>query len=133
MDAMAKKIKEADCYVVVCAEYNHSIPPALASMMGHFGGSNYACKPSAIIAYSAGPFAGARAAVALRPFLSELGCLPVSKMALLPSPNEYLEADGTVKDPENRMLKQIPGVVTQLEWMAIAMKNQLAKYGPMSA
>eukprot|EP00960_Hanusia_phi_P006911 196886-Hanusia_phi.AAC.1 len=133
MDAMAKKIKEADCYVIVSAEYNHSIPPALVAMMGHFGGSNYACKPSAIIAYSAGPFAGARAAVALRPFLSELGCLPVSKMALFPSPNEYINEDGSAKDPEHRMLKQIPGVIHQLEWMAIAMKNQIAKYGPISS
>ena len=34
MDAMAAAIKEADCYVIVTPEYNHSIPPALSSMMG---------------------------------------------------------------------------------------------------
>ena len=34
-------IKGADCYLIVSPEYNHSIPPALASVMGHFGGSNY--------------------------------------------------------------------------------------------
>ena len=36
-------IKAADGYVVVTAEYNHSLPPALTSLMGHFGGSNYKC------------------------------------------------------------------------------------------
>ena len=34
-------IKGADCYLIVSPEYNHSIPPALGSVMGHFGGSNY--------------------------------------------------------------------------------------------
>lgn len=38
-------IKHADCYLIVSPEYNHTIPPALSSVMGHFGGSNYKCKP----------------------------------------------------------------------------------------
>lgn len=38
-------IKLADCYLIVSPEYNHTIPPALSSVMGHFGGSNYKCKP----------------------------------------------------------------------------------------
>ena len=38
-------IKDADCYLIVSPEYNHTIPPALSSVMGHFGGSNYKCKP----------------------------------------------------------------------------------------
>lgn len=59
-------IKDADCYLIVSPEYNHSIPPALASVMGHFGGSNYKCKPSGIVCYSPGPFAGMRAAMAIQ-------------------------------------------------------------------
>jgi len=39
-------------------------------MLGHFGGSNYAYKPSGIITYSSGPWGGARAAIAIRPLLS---------------------------------------------------------------
>ena len=38
-------IKDADCFLIVSPEYNHTIPPALSSVMGHFGGSNYKCKP----------------------------------------------------------------------------------------
>lgn len=132
MKAMRDTIKAADCYVVVTCEYNHTIPPALSSMMGHFGGSNYACKPSGIIAYSPGPYAGARVAMALRPMLSELGCLPVSKLALLASPNDMLTAEGAVQDPSNphRMLKQIPDMLKQLEWMAVAMAKQRTLCGP---
>jgi len=60
MDAMRETIKAADCYVVVTPEYNHSVPPALSSLMGHFGGSNYLYKPCAVVAYSSGPWGGAR-------------------------------------------------------------------------
>ena len=54
----------------------------------------------------------------------ELGCLPVSKLCGLPSVSELLESDGTPKDADHRMLKQLPDLLTQLEWMAVAMKNQ---------
>ncbi len=43
--ALRDVIKGADCYLIVSPEYNHTIPPALSSVMGHFGGSNYKCKP----------------------------------------------------------------------------------------
>ena len=74
--------------------------------------------------YSPGPFGGARAAVALRPFLSELGCLPVSKLACFPSPDSIFAEDGTVIDPNSRLLRQLPAMLAQLEWFAIACKNQ---------
>lgn len=49
-----KKLVAADAVVVVSAEYNHSIPPALSNMMDHFPLSSYAFKPSAIVCYSMG-------------------------------------------------------------------------------
>ena len=48
------KLKEADAFIVVTAEYNHSIPPALSNLLDHFGSSNYSYKPSGIICYSPG-------------------------------------------------------------------------------
>ena len=124
MEAMAKTVMEADCYLIVSPEYNHSIPPAISGMMGHFGGSCYAFKPSGLITYSLSPYGGARAAVALRPFLSELGCLPVSAMGCFSMVGDIFEQDGTVKDKDNRQLKQLDGVLAQLEWHAIACANQ---------
>eukprot|EP00536_Pseudo-nitzschia_multiseries_P008058 jgi/Psemu1/197100/e_gw1.198.25.1 len=124
MNAMAKAINEADCYLIVSPEYNHSVPPALSGMMGNFGGSNYAYKPSGIITYSVSPYGGARAAAALRPLLSELGCLPVSKMACFSSVGEIFHEDGSVKDESSRQLNQLGGLLDQLEWFAIACANQ---------
>lgn len=123
MQALRDVIAAADCYIVVTPEYNHSIPPALTGLMGHFGGSNYAQKVSAIVTYSPGPWGGMRCAVALRPFLSELGCLPVSKLAAFPMAHEMFEQDGSPTDPEHRMLKQLPAMLGELEWSAIAFAN----------
>eukprot|EP00241_Pyramimonas_parkeae_P011721 CAMPEP_0114252220 /NCGR_PEP_ID=MMETSP0058-20121206/15717_1 /TAXON_ID=36894 /ORGANISM="Pyramimonas parkeae, CCMP726" /LENGTH=223 /DNA_ID=CAMNT_0001366133 /DNA_START=59 /DNA_END=730 /DNA_ORIENTATION=+ len=128
-DEIRDTIKAADAILVVSAEYNHSIPPALSSLMGHFGGSNFTCKPSACVVYSPGPWGGMRCAMALRPFLSELGCIPISKLTGYPSPGELFNEDGTPKDPEARMLKQFPAMMTELEWMAVAMQKMKSEVG----
>lgn len=123
MEEMARTIKEADAYVIVTAEYNHSVPPGLLSLLGHFGGSNYAYKPCGIVTYSPGPWGGMRAAMSLRPVLAELGCLSVSALCGFASAGDIFEEDGRVKDPANRMLHQLPKMLGQLEWIALASKN----------
>jgi len=115
---------EADAYIIVSPEYNHSVPPALASLMGHFGGSCYGFKPSGVVTYSSGPWGGMRGAVSICTMCHELGCLPVSKLCGIPLANTLLNEDGSPIDPDHRMLKQLPGMLTQLEWMAVAMKRQ---------
>jgi len=129
MDAMRDKIKAADAIVVVTAEYNHCVPPGLLAMFDAFGGSNFAGKPSAIVTYSNGPWGGARASIAIQPVLHELGCLPVSKMVGLPGAADILNEAGEPIDPSHRMLKQLPGCLNQLEWMAVAMKVQRESSG----
>jgi len=126
MAQMLATIKQADAYVVISPEYNHSPPPALTSMLDHFGGGNYGGKPSAIVTYSMGPFGGARAAMMLQPLLHELGCLPVSKMTHLPEPASIFDDKGVPLDDKHRMLNQLPGMLTQLEFMALAMRAQRA-------
>ena len=128
--ALQETIRAADCYLIVSPEYNHSVPPALSSVMGHFGGSLYKCKPSGIITYSSGPWGGQRAMVAIQAMCHELGCLPVSKVVGIPTVTDLFEVDGSPKDPSHRMLKQLPDLLTQLEWMAVAMKNQRDATGP---
>jgi|UniRef100_A0A8J9SDT2 NAD(P)H-dependent FMN reductase len=127
--ALKDLINAADCYVVVSPEYNHTVPPALASLMGHFGGSNFSAKPSGIVTYSPGPWGGMRAAMTICNMCHELGCLPVSKLCGLPTVASILNEDGSPIDPSHRMLAQLPGMLTQLEWMAVAMKTQREKTG----
>ena len=95
LQQLAALIQAADGYVMVSPEYNHSMSPALANLLNHFGSSLFSYKPSAIVTYSAGQWGGVRAAVNMRSFLGELGCLPVSAMIHVPRAQEVLDADGT--------------------------------------
>jgi hypothetical protein len=52
-----------------------------------------------------------------------------SKLCGIPTAAALLKEDGTPVDPSHRMLKQLPELLTQLEWMAVAMKKQREKTG----
>ena len=127
--ALKKTIATADQYVIVSPEYNHVAPPALTSLMGHFGGSCYAGKPSAIVTYSPGPFAGMRGAMSICTMCHELGCLPVSKLCGIGGVADLLEVEGTPKEGSERMLKQLPAMLDQLDWLSVAMKRQRDEVG----
>lgn len=49
-----KQVQDADAYLFVSAEYNHSMPPALTNMVDHFPGSSFSWKPAGIVCYSPG-------------------------------------------------------------------------------
>ncbi|CAH1775724.1 unnamed protein product [Owenia fusiformis] len=120
-------VKEADCYVIVSAEYNHCIPPALSNMMDHFGGSSYAYKPSGIVCYSPGIYGGMRAAMQLRAMTGELGCLSVSNIFGIPQVNKAIDETG--KPLDDHMEKGANKLISQLDWMAQAMKARRDSVG----
>ena len=120
LDALADRIAAADGYVMVSPEYNHAMSPALAHLLNHFGSSLYAFKPSAIVTYSAGQWGGARAAVNMRTFLAELGCLPVSAMIHVPHAQQALEDDGRFHDDTERWVDYFGRTLGQLGWWAQA-------------
>lgn len=122
---LAERIKQADGYVMVSPEYNHSMSPALANLLNHFGGSLFAYKPSAIVTYSAGQWGGVRAALNMRSFLSELGCLPVSAMIHLPSAHQVLDKNGDYLAAVDAPKWQgyFTRTFSQLAWWACAAKQ----------
>ena len=124
---LAAAISAADGYVMVSPEYNHSMSPALAHLLNHFGASRFAWKPSAIVTYSAGQWGGARAAMGMRGFLSELGCLPVSAMTHLPKAQEVLDEDGTWTLDADTWDGYVGRTMDQLEWWAEAAQRQRAE------
>ena len=85
MHSVGKILNAADGFLIVSAEYNHSIPAALKNLLDHYQ-SEYLYKPSGIVTYSAGPFGGVRGLSNLRAILAELGtpsipsALPVSQI-----------------------------------------------------
>ena len=113
---------------------NHTISPALTNMMNYFGGSMYANKTSGIVTYSAGMWGGARCGVALRAYLSELGCLPVSATAQLARawrPGTFEAETGRLPEDcmgaklTERMLDQMSGTHEQCALHVVEMRKML--------
>lgn len=125
LQALANQIELADAYVMVSPEYNHSMSPALADLLNHFGASLFAYKPSAIVTYSAGQWGGVRAAVNMRTFLSELGCLPVSAMVHVPKATEVFDESGRFVEgvDATRWISYLDRTISQLLWWANVAKS----------
>lgn len=123
----ASQIKDADAYVMVTGEYNHSIPPGLANMLNYFPGSIYSYKPSGIVCYSPGIYGGMRAAIQLRSLTAEIGCLSVSNIFGIPQVHKAIDEEGNPID--DHMEKGAKKMLDQLEWHATAMKNHRAAVG----
>ena len=126
LESLAADIERADGYVMVSPEYNHAMSPALAHLLNHFGASLFSYKPSAIATYSAGQWGGARAAVNLRTFLAELGCLPVSAMIHVSKAQEVFDTDGRFLDDVDgeQWTGYFNRTLLQLAWWAEAARRQ---------
>ena len=118
---LAALYKAADAFIVVTAEYNHSIPPALSNLLDHFL-EEYFWRPSAIVCYSGGQFGGVRAAMQLRAMLCELGMPSIPSLFPIPRVQNVLDECGNVTDgPAERHFARFAG---ELEWYATALQQQ---------
>lgn len=121
MAAISRILEAADGFVVVSAEYNHSVPAALKNLLDHFQ-SEYLYKPSAIVTYSAGPFGGVRALVNLRAILAELGTPSIPSAFPVSRVQKAFDADGNATEAayDERVVK----FLDEYEWYADAMQRK---------
>lgn len=127
LETLARLYRAADGFVIVSAEYNHSIPPALSNLLDHFL-EEYFFRPSAIVCYSAGPFGGVRAAMQLRAMLGELGMPSISTIFASPSVGKNYSEAGEPTDPG--IEKRFGRFASELEWYADALKQARARGVP---
>jgi len=100
MKKLSKIFKQADAFILVTAEYNHGIPPALKNLLDHFM-EEYFLRPSAIVSYSMGGFGGVRAAIQLREVVAELKMPSIPTVFSISKIQDALEEDGNPKDEKN--------------------------------
>lgn len=119
MQNIHEMLDAADGFVVVSGEYNHGIPPGLKNLLDHFL-PQYRRKPSAIVSYSAGSFAGARVHAGLRETLSTLGTMPIPPSLLISSISRSFDEEGNALDEayEERAGK----FFAEYEWYAKALQ-----------
>lgn len=120
LERLATKLKAADGFIVVCGEYNHSIPPALTNLLGYFQ-EEYHWRPSAIVCYSAGPFAGVRAAMQLRAYLCEVGTPSIPSLLPISKVQDAFDDEGNAIDPAYP--RRASRFLDELEWYARALKT----------
>jgi NAD(P)H-dependent FMN reductase len=98
--AWNNKIKEGDGYIVITAEYNHSIPGilknAIDSLFLSFALRN---KPIATVAYSGGISAGIRAIEHLAQIVIEAEAVPLRNTVVIPYVTSAFDENGEAKDP----------------------------------
>ena len=127
LQELADIYKTADGFVIVSAEYNNSIPPALSNLLDHFL-EEYFWRPSAIVTYSAGSFGGVRAAMQLRAMLGELGMPSIPSILPVPKVSSAFDADGAATD--QGFAKRFDRFAKELEWYAEALKAKRAEGVP---
>jgi NAD(P)H-dependent FMN reductase len=127
LEDLATLYRRADAFVVVSAEYNHSIPPALSNTLDHFL-EEYFWRPSGIVCYSAGQYGGVRAAMQLRAMLCELGTPSIPSLLPIPRVGKMLDADG--RPQEDWLGRSAAKFIGELVWYAEALKAKRAEGVP---
>ncbi len=116
---LAELYERADGFVVVSAEYNHSVPPALSNLIDYFL-EEYLYRPSAIVCYSMLPFGGVRAAMQLRALLAEVGMSSIPSIQPVPKAGEALSEDGVALTQE--LAEKSGKFYDEFDWYMAAMK-----------
>jgi NAD(P)H-dependent FMN reductase len=130
LENLAEKIRKADGFVFVTGEYNWGIQPGLKNLTDHFL-EEFFWRPAAIASYSAGRFAGARAATAWHGTLSEMGMVVISTTIAVGPIAQTLAADGQPIGEGGKALEHaFPRFADDLAWWMEAAKAQRERRKP---
>lgn len=126
-----KLIRECDGFIFVSAEYNQSLPPALTNTVDHFPPASFKHRPAGICTYSMGRFAGVRAGVIIRAFLSEINTLHIPATFTIGQVNNAFSEDGV--PTEDRTKDSATRMLNELDWYATAIGEYKDKHGTPEA
>ncbi|MBI5319312.1 NADPH-dependent FMN reductase [Bradyrhizobium sp.] len=130
LETLAGKIRDADGFVFITGEYNWGMQPGLKNLTDHFL-EEWFWRPAAIASYSAGRFAGARAAVMWHGTLSEMGMVVVSSTISAGPIAQTLSEDAKpVGDGGKALANAFPRFADDLIWWVEAAKAQRARKNP---
>jgi NAD(P)H-dependent FMN reductase len=130
LEKLAAQIRGADGFVFVTGEYNWGMQPGLKNLTDHFL-EEWFWRPAAIASYSAGRFAGARAAIAWHGTLSEMGMVVVSSTIAVGPIAQTLAPDGEPTGEGGKALERaFPRFADDLAWWMEAARAQRQRKPP---
>ncbi|MBV9858564.1 MAG: NAD(P)H-dependent oxidoreductase [Alphaproteobacteria bacterium] len=121
LERLATLYRRADGFLIVSAEYNNGIPPALKNLLDHFL-EEYFWRPSGIVCYSVGQFGGVRAAMQLRMTLAELGMPSIPSLFPIPRIGQSLDAEG--RPASDRTGAALDRFLAEFFWYARALQRE---------
>jgi NAD(P)H-dependent FMN reductase len=130
LQALAQKIRAADAFVFVTGEYNWGPQPGLKNLTDHFL-EEWFWRPAGILSYSAGRFAGARAAMTWHGILSEMGMVVISSTIAVGPIGKALDENAQPTGEGGASLERaFPRFAEDLAWWTEAAKAQRARKKP---
>ena len=130
LEPLARKIREADGFVFVTGEYNWGVQAGLKNLTDHFL-EEWFWRPAAVVSYSAGRFAGVRAATAWHGILSEMGMVVVSSTIAVGPIGQTLSAEAEPIGAGGQAIEQaFPRFADDLMWWVEAAKAQRQRKAP---
>lgn len=121
-DTVTKQLGEADAFVVVTPEYNHSYPaPLKATIDDHY--AEWQAKPVAFVAYG-GLSGGLRAVEHLRTVFAELHAMTVRDTVSFHGGRQCFDTAGRPVDPESVVAAQ--RMLDRLAWWGHTLREARA-------
>lgn len=117
--ALAARLSEADAFIIVTPEYNHSFPAALKFVLD-LANEPWHGKPVAFVSYG-GISGGLRAVEHLRVVLAELHTVTVRDTVSFANPWGRFAEDGTLDNPIEAR-KALVLMIARLHWWSAALK-----------
>ncbi len=120
-----QKIKEADAYLVITPEYNHSVPGVLKNAIDSvFVSFAFRNKPLVAVGYSGGIAGGVRAIEPLAQIAIEAELVPLRTSVIIPQVVETFDDSGMPVNPLTDISLQV--ALDDLAWWAAALSSARA-------
>jgi NAD(P)H-dependent FMN reductase len=120
-----RKIAEADAYLVITPEYNHSVPRELKNAIDSvFFSFAFRNKPMAMVGYSAGIGGGIRAIEHLTQIAVEVEAAPLRSTVIMPFVDKAFTEGGEPADAATEVSLKI--LLEDLAWWAAALRSARA-------
>lgn len=120
-----RKIAEADAYLVITPEYNHSVPGELKNAIDSvFVSFAFRNKPMAMVGYSGGIGGAIRAIEHLAQIAVEVEAVPLRSTVVLPFVDKAFTDDGEPAEQATEVSLQI--LLDDLAWWGAALRDARA-------
>ena len=119
---LAKRIFEADAFILATPEYNGSYSPAMKNLLDHFPKQHH--KPFGIVTASPGAFGGIRASQQLLQLIPSLFGIASPYLLIVPAVDKKFDETGALLDPNFE--KSVHNFITEFLWLSENIVKQKA-------